>query len=215
MDSDPLPGARPLWKVSPHIGPQDLMSGEGLGNLPLCPNVKIASLLFPDLSPKRGWGFEFDRGRRMPPATFCSSVPHDWLRRNPWLGTNGITSIRRSITRWCVPSYSTCRPNPQRPERDPTADRRSGWKIFSRRSRAFGISPSFTTPCPAAMRSRPVRTMAGVPYQKARSFEVKKTSRYHFDFAPYLPDSLFTVGDARASQDREESRCIRTSIGAT
>src|SRR5439155_640237 len=69
-----------------------------------------------------------------------------------------------------VPFYSTRRPNPPTTRTRLESGTRSGWITFSRRSRAFGIPPSFPTPGPAAMRSSPVRTMAGVPYQKARSF---------------------------------------------
>lgn len=48
------------WQVSKNAAPQSLMSGEGLGSLNLARHIKFAGLLYPDLSPRRGWSFEID-----------------------------------------------------------------------------------------------------------------------------------------------------------
>src|SRR5262249_53382381 len=48
------------WQRAERIAPRDLLSGEGLGSMPYAFKVKIASMVYPDLSPARGWAFEFD-----------------------------------------------------------------------------------------------------------------------------------------------------------
>ena len=198
-NSNPLPGARPQWKVSPHTGPQDLMSGEGRGSLPVSPNVKIASLLFPDLSPKIGWGFEFDpqpadgRGcvllKRS--ARLATKEPLGWARM----------VLRRSgeaVMRWCAPSYSTCRPNRHSdPKRARTRADDPDGRLSANEA---GLLVSHCNSQHHARQHHPSGDKTTRARTNPRSSRWKTTIRYHFDFAADLPDSLFTIEDARAAQ---------------
>ncbi len=89
-----LPGEAARWNVIQQIAPQDLMSGEGLGMLSGAPGAKFASLVYPDLSPKRGWDFEFDANpvdapgcvllKRSARVTWpMGAVGHEWYYLDP------------------------------------------------------------------------------------------------------------------------------------
>ena len=201
VNSDPLPGARPLWKVSPHIGPQDLMSGDGRGDLPLCPNVQIASLLFPDLSPKRGWGFEFDprpsdapgcvllkRSARL--ATEKPLVGHEWYYVDQ---AKHHAVVRAQLFK--LPPESPSDPNATRQRQTIRMDN------FQQTKQGFWYPAVIYNTMPGRVEIQPRKDDGGRPVPEGAILQVKKTIRYHFDFAADLPDSLFTVDDARAPQN--------------
>ena len=191
-NSRPLPGARPQWKVSPHTGPQDLMSGEGRGSLPGSHNVKIASLLFPDLSPKIGWGFEFDpqpadgrgcvllkRSARL--ATKEPLVGHEWYYVDP--------AKSHAVVR---ASFSTCRPTRSDPEASRTRET-IRMEDFQQTKQGFWYPTIIHNTMPSAPVVNPQQDQPAIE-------QWKTTIRYHFDFTADLPDSLFTIEDARAAQ---------------
>lgn len=91
------PGAKPMWERSSSVAPVDLMSGEGLGNLAGAAGVKFPLLLYPDLSRKSGWEFEFDAAPKDNPglvvvmrsarlATTEPKVGHEWYYIDPARG---------------------------------------------------------------------------------------------------------------------------------
>src|SRR5450631_2782008 len=73
--------------------------------LPMAPGAKIASLLCPDLSPKPGWGFEFDAKpadapgcvliKRSAGASFPKgAIGHEWYYLNP---AKGYSVVRAEL----------------------------------------------------------------------------------------------------------------------
>jgi hypothetical protein len=201
VNSDPLPGARPRWKVSPHIGPQDLMSGEGLGSLPGCLNVKIASLLFPDLSPKRGWDFEFDpqpsdapgcvllkRSARL--ATEKPLVGHEWYYVDP---AKHHAVVRAEL--FNLPPESPSDPIATRQRQTIRMDN------FQQTKQGFWYPAVIYNTMADDDEIQPRKDHGGRPVPVGAILQVKQTIRYHFDFAADLPDSLFTVDDTRAPQN--------------
>jgi hypothetical protein len=199
-NSSSLPGARPRWKVSAVIAPQDLMSGDGLGSLPLSPRVKIASLLFPDLWPKAGWGFEFDPQpadapgcvlikRSEPRATERPLVGHEWYYIDP--------AKHHAVVR--VESFSL----PPESPRDPNAART---RATIRMDNFQQTKQGFWYPAVIYMTMPVYNLMPGGDKINLRQDpgviqQMKTTIRYHFEFVTDLPDSLFTIGDARAPQE--------------
>ena len=198
---EPLPGARPRWKVSPHIAPQDLMSGEGPGSLPLCPDVKIASLIFPDLSPKRGYGFEFDpqpsdapgcvllkRSARL--ATEKPLVGHEWYYVDP---AKHHAVVRAEF--FNLPPESPSDPNATRQRSTIRMD------DFQRTKQGFWYPAVIYQTLAVGAEIQPSKDPGGRPVPGGVIPPVKETNRYHFDFDADLPDSLFTVDAARAPQN--------------
>jgi hypothetical protein len=199
MNSDPLPGARPRWKVSPHVGPQDLMSGEGRGDMPLCPKVKIASLLFPDLSRKWGWNFEFDpqpsdapgcvllkRSARFAPE----QVGHEWYYVDP--------AKRHAVVRaelFNLPPESPSDPSATRQRQTIRMD------SFQQTKQGFWYPAVIHNSISSSDAIKPSNEHVGRPGTLESIFQMKETIHYHFDFATSLPDSLFTVDDTRAPQN--------------
>jgi hypothetical protein len=180
------PGEEPRWKLSQHTAPQDLMSGEGLGSLPSGPNVKIASLLFPDLSPKRGWGFEFDLEPADAPGFVLlkrsaqttrpdGALGHEWFFVDP---AKGYAVVRAEL--FTLP--------PDTPSEPAASQVRQtiSMEDFHESPQGFWYpTVVHNTSHFAANNSRgqgaiqPLKTMV----------------RYHFDFDADLPDSLFTIDD--------------------
>ena len=61
FENGPLGQAKPVtWQPAAPIAPHDLLSGKGLGMMGLALHANFASMVYPDLSPAAGWGFEFD-----------------------------------------------------------------------------------------------------------------------------------------------------------
>ena len=92
-----MPDSPPMWQKSPQVAPQDLMSGEGLGNLNAAPGIKVPSLLFPDLSRQAGWNFDFEKNpddmpgmvrikRSAKLATKDPTTGHEWYTIDPARG---------------------------------------------------------------------------------------------------------------------------------
>jgi hypothetical protein len=166
-NSNPLPGAKPQWQASPHVAPQDLMSGEGLGSLPRAPDVKIASRLFPELAPKFGWGFEFDPNpsdasgcvliKRSLHNTF-GTIGHEWYYVDPAKGDVVIRVELFNLPLRTLPEASR-------------SQQTIRMEDFQKTKQGFWY--------PTVVRN----TMD----------HRTTTIRYHFDFAADLPDSLFTV----------------------
>ena len=123
---------------NPSIRSQDLLSGEGnLGHINLAPYAKIASLIYPDLTPRFGWGFEFDPHPADAPgcvlikrsAHLAKAEPtleHDWYR-------SGERFSGRAYRTFQSPCECRQIPAPLLIARDFT------WKTSNNRRRAFGI----------------------------------------------------------------------------
>ncbi|HEY4310778.1 MAG TPA: hypothetical protein VGN12_15110 [Pirellulales bacterium] len=169
------------WQRSGTTGPQDLLSGEDrLGNLPSAPDVKIASLVYPDLTPKRGWQFAFDAAPADAPgyvlikrsARLAMAEPmvgHEWYYIDP---AKGCAVVR--IELFNLPPRAAVHPT--------AADTRN-----TIRFEGFASSPQgFWYPTVVSTESISPKPQ-GVQ-------EYRKTVRYAFDFAPTLPDDLFVVG---------------------
>jgi hypothetical protein len=179
-----LPGEAPQWKLSQHTAPQDLLSGEGLGMLSGAPGAKIASLVYPDLSPKRGWGFEFDANPAEPPVpggvllkrstgvTFpAGMIAHEWYYLDPQRGYAVVLAELFTLP----------------PDAEPTPPA-AGSRRQTFRLEAFEQSPpGFWYP---TVVHNSMANLNGQPRMEA-------TSRYHFDFAAKLPDELFRVDEGR------------------
>jgi hypothetical protein len=200
LNSDPLPGAKPRWKVSPHVAPQDLMSGEGAGSLPLGANVKIAALLFPDLSPKAGWGFEFDaqpadapgcvllkRSARL--AMEKPQVAHEWYYVDP---AKHHAVVRAEL--FILPPESPGDPNAARQRQTIRMDR------FQQTKQGFWYPAVVYDTILGGAQIELNKEQVGRPAPAGALPPVKKTIRYHVDSAADLPDSLFTVGETRAPE---------------
>lgn len=174
------PGAKPMWQLSRHAAPQDLMSGEGLGILNLAPYVKFASLLFPDLSPKSGWSFEFDSKladapgcvrikRSVPTTSREASVSHQWYLIDPAKGHAVV-----HVELFALPPGT-------RPEAG-QSEQTLGMEDFRQSPSGFWY--------PGVIRD----TKHAIPGDNQQT---TTTVRYQFDFDVDLPDSLFTVDDVQ------------------
>jgi hypothetical protein len=167
--------AKPVtWQPAEHIAPRDLLSGEGHGSMNLAPHVKFASLVYPDLSPLPGWGFEFDP--RPPTAPGCvlikrsahlatekPTVGHEWYYLDP---TKGYAVVRAEL--FNLPADA-----PADPKADP------GRQTI--RLEEYQKSPQgFWYP--------------GVIYDR------RVTVHYSFDFSVALPDWLFAMDDVSKSR---------------
>jgi hypothetical protein len=175
------------WQAAPQLAPQALLSGEGFGYIDLAPYAKIASLLYPDLSPRPGWGFEFDprpadaptcvlikRSARL--AVKEPTVGHEWYYIDP---AKGYAVVRAEL--FNLPAGAPAGP-------EPPADR------TSIRMEDFHQSPQGFLYPRLIHDSGPVSG----PNQKIGSEAQTNgsTAHYHFDFDVLLPDSLFAVDGA-------------------
>ncbi len=156
--------------------PQDLMSGDGLGGLSGATSVKLACLVYPDLTPRRGWPFEFDPHPTDAPGcvlikrsalSTIGSVAHEWYYIDP---AKGHAVVRVEL--FMAPPDSPASPKAN-----------SGQSL---RMEDFQLSPhGFWYPT--------------VVHNTLR--EDKTTVRYQFDFKADLPDSLFTIDDAEVPKE--------------
>jgi hypothetical protein len=87
------PGQKISWQQSEHVGPQDLMSGEGMGTLSAAPYTKLASLLYPSIEPRKGWRLSVDHDPKGHTGKILikmstelaggKSFGHNWYYLNP------------------------------------------------------------------------------------------------------------------------------------
>lgn len=179
------PGAQPQWELTRHPAPQDLMSGEGLGMMSAAPYVKLGSLLFPDLSPKPGWGFEFDaqpadalgcvllkRSARL--ATAEPLTGHEWYYIDP---AKGHAVVRAEL--FNLPA--------DRPA-DPIASPARQTMLLE----GFQQSPQGVWYCSVVHNTMAAPPGNG-PQGNGQAQSSKTTVRYHFDFDAELLDTLFTL----------------------
>jgi hypothetical protein len=195
LDEEPQPeaqGAKPVaWRPAARTAPRDLLSGEGLGTMDGAPYVKIASLVYPDLSPVPGWGFEFDP--RPPAAAGCvlikrsarlatdePEVGHEWY----YLDSNkGYAVVRAEL--FTLPADAPADPKAA-PGRQTIL-----LEDFQRSPQGFWY--------PNVIHDIAWRRPA--PNQKARPEVRDRTStmHYQFDLGVALPDRLFVMDEASKS----------------
>lgn len=179
-------GAKPIvWQPAPYTAPQDLLSGKGLGHLNGAPHVKIASLVYPDLSPIPGWGFEFDpkpadapgcvlikRSARLAMAE--PTVGHEWYYIDP---AQGYVLVRAEF-------FSLPADAPADPKAAP-ARRTIRLEGFQQSPQGFSYPKVIHDTLPPML----ALNQKGEP----RTLYSTCTVHYHFDFDAALPDSLFVV----------------------
>lgn len=193
-ESGRLDGAE--WQRSRNPTPQDLMSGEGLGHLPSAPNVKLASLVYPDLTPRRGWTFEFDPHpadarscvlikRSAHLATKEPRVGLEWYYIDP---AKGHAVVR-------VELFNLPADTPANPEAASASQ--------TIRMEDFQQSPDgFWYPSVVHDSTGP---STGIPFAnrqgRAAIRHAESTVRYYFNFDVDLPDSFFTIDEARIPEE--------------
>jgi hypothetical protein len=181
------------WEPAGHIAPRDLLSGEGFGAMQLAFHARIASLVYPDLSPVQGWSFEFDprpadapgcvlikRSARL--ATKEPAVGHEWHYLDP---AKGYAVVRAEL--FNLPAAVP-------------ADLKADTPRETVRLEEYQKTPQgFWYPAVIHF-SRPVTAAAdGKAGREDRPSNRTETVRYHFDFGVALPDSLFATEDASKS----------------
>ncbi|HET6880116.1 MAG TPA: hypothetical protein VFI31_08170 [Pirellulales bacterium] len=186
------PKEKPRWQVSQHTAPQDLMSGQGLGTLSKAPGAKIASLLFPDLSPKPGWGFEFDSKppdapdclliRQSAETTLPDMTAHEWYYVDP---TKGYAVVRAELF--------TLRTGAPANPKDATALQTVKMESFRQSTQGFWY--------PTVVRGMMPVFAGNNPPGQDQTQPLTSMTRYCFDFNTDLPDSLFSVDDVAAPRN--------------
>lgn len=163
------------WKPV-NIAPQDLLSGDNFTGSSWGPahKARFVSLLYPDLSPVPGWGFELDSQPNGVPgcvlikrsasiATETPQVGHEWYYLDP---TKGHAVVQVEL--FNLPANV-----------DPTSakDRQTTYlEDFKKSPQGFWYA--------SVIRD----TWRG------------STTHYHFDFGAALPDSLFVMDEASKSK---------------
>jgi hypothetical protein len=196
LHEKPQPGAqdaKPVaWRRAAHTAPRDLLSGEGLGNMGGAPYVKIASLVYPDLSPVPGWGFEFEP--RPPAASGCvlikrsarlatdePKVGHEWYYLDP---NKGYGVVRAEL--FTLPADA-----PTDPKAAPV--RQTFFlEDFQQSPQGFWYPNVIHD---IAWRRPPANQKAGPEVRDRTS-----TTHYLFDFTVALPDRLFVIDEASNSR---------------
>lgn len=186
------------WEREQSMAPQDMFSGQRLGNLPGAEGAEIGSLVYPDLTPWRSGRFEFDP--HPPDAPGCvlikqsaelsvtrPNVGHNWYYLDP---TKGYAVVR--IELFELP--------PQVP-----ADPRTAAGCTSFRMEDFQLTPQgFWYPRTIHETNRSTEPAASSSGATGTALPgghmMTGTAYYDFDFTAALPDSLFVVdhaGDAK------------------
>ncbi len=179
------PGVPQVWERSKHTAPQDLMSGEtSAGAITASADLRVAALVYPDLSPKAGWLLEFDpapadapscvlikRGARL--ATREPQVGHEWYYIDPVKG-HAVVRIERFDLPPDVPA-------------DPKAANGGDLILLEE----FQLSPQGFW-FPTVVRERNSAALV-VGNKQAATADFSKTVRYAFDFDAELPDELSVV----------------------
>jgi hypothetical protein len=165
----PLPAD---WKLAPGwVTPRSLLCGEGLGSIGgYASKVNFASLVYPDLTPFYGWGFEFDPKpadapgcvliKRSAEIAMKGRTGNEWYYIDP---AKGCAVVRVEL--FNLPAGAK-------------ADPKSDSTRQTIRMEDFQLSPQGYW-YPAVIRG---------PFPQS---EV----HYHFDFDVALPDSLFVIED--------------------
>jgi hypothetical protein len=180
------------WKREEQVAPRDLLSGEGRAGVGLASHVKIASLVYPDLSGVVG--IEFDpRPPAMPGCVLLkwsalgNAEPtmryHQWYYLDP---TKGYAVVRAE--EFELP--------PGAPADPLTARWRAIVRLedFQQSPQSQQLPQGFWYPS-TVQRSEvdlEPRFQKGEPEVRHRSFTV----HYHMDFNVALPDSLFAMDEA-------------------
>ncbi len=186
------PGEEPRWKLSQHTAPQDLMSGEGLGNLSMAPAAKFASLLFPDLSPKPGWGFEFDLKPLDAPGCVLlkrsarttrpdGAVGHEWYLVDP---AKGYAVVRAELFNLLPDAPVALEANQVR--------QTIRMEKFRQAPQGFWY--------PTVVHDTKPLLAGNDPQGQGPTEQMKTMVRYHFYFDADLPDSLFTVDNVQSPE---------------
>jgi len=180
------------WERSRHA-PQDLLSTGGSfdRSLSCAPYVTLATFVYPDLTPIRGWGFEFDPQPADSPGCVLIKRSARTTRKEPWRAhewfyldpAKGHAVIRAEL--FGLPADAPA---------DPEV---AGGQTI--RMESFQQSPQgFWYPTVA----HDTRSTVGELNDKGEILQRKTapqttTVRYDFDFEVNLPDSLFTIDDAQ------------------
>jgi hypothetical protein len=162
------------WQLARSVAPQDLLSGNRSNALPL--PVAINRMLFPDLTPRSGFSFDYDPNPEdadgcvlvKVSARLASTEPlvgHEWYFVDP---QKGYAVVRQELFN-LPPGVS---PEPSHSKTHTTV-----------RMEEFQSSPDgFLYPTI-------ITTDSEMPQRKG----IQLTWRYDFDFQVDFPDSLFTV----------------------
>ena len=168
------------------------------------PYVKIASLMYPDLSPKPGWGFEFDpQPAELPGCVLIKrsarttqkepTVAHEWYYIDPAKG-HAVVCIQL----FTLPPDTVSGPEGSRSRQTLRMER------FQQSPHGFWYCTVVHETNPAiAGNDQPATATVRSPddaiqqVQSGNRQPVATTVRYYFDFDADLPDSLFTVDDVQ------------------
>jgi hypothetical protein len=174
------------WKLSRHVAPQDLLSGESSS----LPSVNFASKLFPDLLYRRGFDFEFNpRPAEMPGcllfkvsariATAQPQAGNEWYYVDP---AKGYAVVRAELFNLPIGL-------PVKPE---SALFRQTIRMedFRQSPQGFWYPTTVRQSIPVVFGPYPGD---GSNREKPKITQTKSTVRYHFDFKAALPDSLFEI----------------------
>ena len=174
---DPQPPKPVAWRAV-KIAPQDLLSGNNMtGALGgRARNARFASLLYPDLSPLPGCGFEFDSRLGAVPgcvlikrsASIAAEKPevgHEWYYLDP---TKGYAVVQVEL--FNLPTNAVVDPKSNKERQTIHLE------DFKKSPQGFWY--------------------AGVIRDTSR----RSTAHYHFDFGAALPDGLFAVDDTSKSR---------------
>jgi hypothetical protein len=201
-NSQPVPpNEKPVtWQRARSTAPQNLLSGEGLHALPQA-YVAIASLVYPDLSPKPGWGFEFDP--QPADAAGCvlikrsarttqkePTVGHEWYYIDP---EKGHAVVRVELFNLPARASADLKTATQRQSLRMEDFQRSPDGFWYPRLLVDTLQDTTVAPLPVSPQSN--RTAAPVIRK------IQREIRYHFEFDAALPDSLFSV-DASESPNK-------------
>ena len=194
------------WQRAEHIAPRDLLSGEGLGSMNFAFRVKIASMVYPDLSPIQGWGFEYDpRPPAMPGCVLIKRsaqttlldaknepiVGHEWYYLDP---TKGYAVVRVELFNLSgAPADPTTAPGRTIIRLEDFQQSPQGQQLPQRfwyPSTRLESQVELDTPRRPAAKQKSGHE---VPYLHAI------TTHYHFDFNVALPDELFVMDEVSKS----------------
>lgn len=186
----PSDGDSIQWERSRHA-PQDLLSTGGSFDscLSAAPYVKLVTFIYPDLTPIRGWGFEFDPQPTDSPGCVLIKRSARTTRKEPWRAhewfyvdpAKGHALVRAQL--FGLPADA------------PADPKVAGGQTIHMEN--FQQSPSgFWYPTVV----RDTRSNVAEINDKGEITEKKTapqttTVHYYFDFDADLPDSLFTIED--------------------
>ena len=176
------PGRHSHWEKSSRLAPHDLLSGNSSSLGFDC----LSALIFPDLSPKRGWIFEFDPHPLEAPdcvliktgaqtGTDPVTIGHDWYYLDP---QRGYAVVRTE-------SFSVPNGEPSHPD---SSDKRSTFVMegFEKTIQGFWY-PRIVSEADG------VRRKDGP--QDSPEIKFRPSMYYNFYFEAELPDSLFLIND--------------------